>query len=115
MANKHRGYVDVELDRPRRLKYNMNALAELEDVLGKPMTQFSAENVGIKELRALVWAGLLHESPDLTLREAGDLIDLDHLEEIVKKVSEALALAFPQGGQKNAKGGPDGRWRKQNA
>lgn len=115
MANKQRGYVEVTLDKKRRLKFDLNALSELEDALGKPVTQLNDGTVGMRELRAMVWAGLLHEDPDLTLRDTGELIDLERIEEITEKVTEALTAAFPQGGGKNGKGGPTGTGRKPSA
>lgn len=99
MANKHRGYVEVELGgEVRRLKYDLNALAELEDALGYPVTQLRDDRIGVRELRALVWAGLLHEEPKLTLKAAGSMIELDRIEEITKAVTEALERAFGQKG-----------------
>lgn len=101
MANKQRGYVTVTLDKPRKLKFSTNALAELEDALGQPVTKLNAETVGIKTLRAMLWAGLLHEDPDFTISQAGFLMDFGDLEEIASKLSEALELAF--GKNDNAK------------
>lgn len=109
MANKHRGYVDIVLDKPRKLRFTTNAIAELEDVLGQPITKLDEESLGVKTLRALLWAGLLHENRDLTIEEAGDLMDHANLEDIATKVMEALQLAF--GGntkEKNKVSGPSG-------
>nr|BDD45775.1 hypothetical protein 4 [bacterium]BDD47214.1 hypothetical protein 7 [bacterium] len=94
MANKQRGYVEIELDKTRQLKFDFNALAEMEDVLQKPITQMNGENIGLKELRALLYAGLKHEEPGLTLDKAGQLIALDRVEKITEKVMEAFSLAF---------------------
>ncbi|MBD1372497.1 hypothetical protein IC620_09020 [Hazenella sp. IB182357] len=116
MANKQRGFVDIQLDKQRRLKFTMNALSELEDVMGKPVTELG--NVGMKELRALLWAGLIHQNPDLTLQEAGDLMDLENIEYIGEKVAEAMNLAFPkEEGKKGKKrvSGPTGVGKKPNA
>ena len=33
------------------------------------------KNIGFRTTRALLWAGLIWESPQLTLEEAGELID----------------------------------------
>lgn len=115
MANKHRGYVDIVLDKKRRLKFNMNALTELEDVLGIPITGLSSQKVGMKELRAMLWAGLLHEEPELTLREAGDLMEVENLNEISTKITEAMTLAFPQNEGKKQNSGPNGIGHKRNA
>lgn len=115
MANKQRGYVDIELDRKRRLKFNMNALSELEDVLGRPITQLSDQTIGMKELRALLWAGLLHEDPDLSLQEVGALVEMENIQLISEKITEAMMLAFPQSDQKKRLGGPNGIGMKRNA
>lgn len=115
MANKQRGFVDIELDKKRRLKFNMNALSELEDVLGKPVTQLSDQSIGMKELRALLWAGLLHEDPELTLHMAGELVEMENIQVISEKITEAMMLAFPQGEPKNRVSGPNGIGQKRNA
>ena len=101
MANRQRGYVSIELDKSRKLKYTTNALAELEDVLDAPLTQLGENMAGIKTIRALVWAGLLHESPDLTINQAGDLLDYANLNDVSEKVKEALELAFGEKSKKN--------------
>lgn len=109
MANKQRGYVTVSLDKLRNLKFTTNALAELEDTLGQPVTQLNAETVGIKTLRAMLWAGLLHESPDLSITEAGALMDDGDLSEVSTRLSEALELAFGSNDKsKNKVSGPIG-------
>jgi hypothetical protein len=101
MANKQRGYVSIQLDKARNLRFTTNALAELEDMLGHPVTKMDQDNVGIKTLRAMLWAALLDESPDLTIQEAGCLMDQGDMQEISASVSEALELAF--GNNDNAK------------
>lgn len=94
MANKHRGEVEIFLDKKRTLKYNMNALVNLEEALGHSITQMDASNVGIKRIVQMFWAGMLHDMPNLTLQEAADLMDYSTLDEISQKVSEAFELAF---------------------
>lgn len=94
MANKHRGEVEIFLDKKRTLKYNMNALVHLEDALGHSITKMDQEDMGIKKIVQMFWAGLLHEMPNLTVKEAADLMDYSSLSEISEKVSEAFGLAF---------------------
>lgn len=109
MANKQRGYALIELDRLRTIKFDMNALAEMEDALGRPVSQMTEMNVGMREMRAMVWAGLLHENPKLTLADAGKLIELDRLEEITQQITAAFTNAFSGGsGGKNGKSGSSG-------
>ena len=51
-------FVLVELDKPRKLRYTINALVTLEETLGKPITEimatFTSGLYGFKEIRALL-------------------------------------------------------------
>ncbi|SHE66174.1 hypothetical protein SAMN05444392_102272 [Seinonella peptonophila] len=92
MANKQAGYVSIKLDKQRKFKYTFNALVELEDILGKGFGQMEG-NFKMKDLRSIVWAGLIHESPDLTVEEAGDLIDqAESIEAVAKAATEAIEM-----------------------
>jgi len=76
----------------RTIKFTLNALAELEDKFGSVQAAFDKlekEN-SMKALRAILWAGFLHESPNLTEREVGNLIDIAYMTELV----ESLGAAF---------------------
>lgn len=104
MANKHRGEVDIFLDKKRTLRFNTHALAELEDALGYPLSKIDTESVGVKTILKMFWAGMLHHMPDLTIQEAADLMDYSNITEVSEKITEALELALsgpPQ--QKKAK------------
>mgnify|MGYP005750951813 CR=1 FL=1 len=93
MANKHRGIVEVELDKKRHLRYTMNALAEIEDALGVELSEMDKVKMNIKNVRIILWAGLIHEDPDLTQEEVGDMVDLANIKEVQEKVSEAFNTA----------------------
>lgn len=89
----------------RRLAYDLNALCALEDHGGIDQTGSP------KGLRAMLWAGLLHEEPDLSLDDVGRLVTLDRIEEIATAVGEAMSRDMPSPGQ--AKGAePKARPRK---
>jgi len=83
MSNNHRGEASIRLDKTRTLRYDFNALAEFEEKAGLPITEavrsFQNEEgdprVSFKTIRLLLWAGLLHEEPDLTVRKAGNLFE----------------------------------------
>ena len=68
--------ITYELDRPRTLRYGMNALAKIEDITGKSLMSLDLASVSIKDLLAIVYAGLYHEDKELTLEQVGDLIDI---------------------------------------
>lgn len=76
----------------RNLKYTLNALAELEDRYGNVQAAFDKlekEN-SMKALRCILWAGLIHESPDLTELEVGNLIDIEYMQELTSTLDKAL-------------------------
>lgn len=94
-------FVTVDLDRPRRLRYGMNQLIQLEEALGVPVSELTQVRMGLKELRLFLWVGLSWEDPDLTLEKAGELADeAEDLTELAEKIGEALAASFGVEGKK---------------
>jgi len=95
----------------RHLRYDFNALCDLEDNLGIPISELgkklTAKTVALKPIRAIVHAGLIHEDEELTIKEVGNLIgDImqgDKLAELVKSIMEAMEASFgqPAGDKKN--------------
>lgn len=81
----------------RRLKFTLNALAELEDKFGSVQAAFDKlekEN-SMKALRTILWAGFLHETPNLTEREVGNLIDIAYMQELVESLGKAFENDMP--------------------
>ncbi len=96
--------VDIELDRPRQLLYNHNAMADLDMVflrdfnksilqiivslekLGDDiddlndasalMDKLPVEMISFAGVRIFMWAGLKHEDRSLTLEQTGDLLEV---------------------------------------
>ena len=93
MANKQKGIIAITLDKKRNIRFTLNALAEIEDSLGVPLSKLSEVELGVKSVRTMLWAGLIHEDEALTEREVGNMVDFDNLEEVQAKVSEAFAVA----------------------
>ncbi|MZP28686.1 hypothetical protein GTO91_03000 [Heliobacterium undosum] len=93
MANKQRGFVDIDLDKPRRLRYTLNALAEIEDKLGLTVTELGEANLGLKAIRTFLWAGLIHEAPELTEKAVGDWVDFENMAYVQTKIAEAFETA----------------------
>lgn len=76
----------------RTIRFTLNALAELEDKFGSVQAAFDKlekEN-SMKALRAILWAGFLHESPELTEQEVGNLIDIAYMQELIGTLNTAL-------------------------
>lgn len=87
--------ITYNLDKPRTLRYGMNALAKIEDITGKSLMSLDLNSVGVKDLLAIVYAGLYHEDKDLTIESVGDLIDeYSSINEVADKVGKALTEAF---------------------
>lgn len=87
--------ITINLDKPRTLRYGINALAKIEDLTNKPLVKLDLKNVGIKDLLIITYAGLCYEDSNLTIEKVGDIIDeYSSLGEIAEKVGEALTLAF---------------------
>jgi hypothetical protein len=90
MANKERGEVTVTLDKVRTLKFTLNSLVYAEENGVDIQAMGKATGVKLKDLRTLLFAGLMHEDELLTPETVGDLIDVRDL----KPVSDALNKAF---------------------
>lgn len=93
MANKQRGYVEVELDKKRHFRFTMNSLEVIEDELGFQLHEMKDKQLKIKEIKVIMWAGLIHEDGELTKEQVGDMIDLDNMAYVQEKLGEAFERA----------------------
>lgn len=101
MANPHRGEAEVELGGAKfTLRYDFNALAELEGILGESVTYVMAgadKRIGLRFIRAAVYAGLLYDrklSKGMTLEKIGHLLSPDNLAEVGEQVCRGIGAAF---------------------
>ena len=85
----------IKLDKERKLCFDLNAMAEFEEVTGKSIFQ-TLEQMTAKDLRALLWACLIDEDPTLTIKDVGRMVTPDKIEEINKSISEAVKQAMPE-------------------
>jgi len=96
-------YVDIPLDKSRRLRYTINAIRELERHFGKTFGQiFDANNLGYEEIIMLLTIGLKYgesEKRPLNDTRVGELVQkkwLDNgkdLGELTDYVIEAMQAA----------------------
>jgi len=98
MQNKARPGVKIVLDRARTLKLDLNAMAAFEEATGKNLFGGAFENgaMSATELRAMLWACLLHEDETLTLRQVGAWITADNMLEIKGELDKAFEIAVPE-------------------
>lgn len=80
----------------RTIKFTLNAMAELEDRYGSVEEAFKQlDNNSIKAVRCILWAGLIHEDPDLTEQQVGNLIDIQYMQELMASLGEAFDSDMP--------------------
>ena len=96
-ANPHRGEVEFVVEGERYvLRYATNSIAAAEEATDSRMAEIAGRLIrnvaGIGDIRWLVWSGLLHERPEFTLEQAGDLIDTVGMTKMLEPVNNALAL-----------------------
>lgn len=88
--------IPIELDRPRKLFLDLNAMAAYEEVSGRSIwdIQDDIQRMDIKTIRALLWAGLKRDDPELTLEQAGELVTFADLRSLVPKLGEMFSSAM---------------------
>ena len=87
--------VPIQLDRPRVLCMSFNALCKAEEVTGMSFLVGEPAFSSMRVMRALVWAGLLHEDPSLTIEKAGDLIEGVGADKVLGAIMDAYTRAMP--------------------
>lgn len=96
-ADKALPGVEVEIGgKKRTLKYTLYALCKLDEKTGKnPLdgTMFSAMRPS--DVVAVLWAGLLHEEPELNADELAKQIDIVQLRAVSEMMMRAFAQAAP--------------------
>lgn len=86
---KQRKMVKIELDKERNLYFTLNSLEIIEELTGKTIDKLS-EGMSMKMLKAVVYAGLVHEDKSLTVDAVGEMIGFEDIEEISKAIGEAF-------------------------
>lgn len=86
-------------DQTKQLRYDFNAIADLEERFGKGVGAiFTEEQLGFRSLRLLYWAGLKWRDPGLTEQRVGNMLAQkmeqgDSLQDLFQPVVQALKLS----------------------
>ncbi len=88
--------IPLRLDRERTLIVSFNALCQAEEVTGINFLMGEFTFSSVRVMRALEWAGLIHEDPNLTLPQVGDLIEEAGADKIARVIIDAFAAAMPK-------------------
>jgi hypothetical protein len=79
------------------LKFNMNTFCELEDVYGDINKAFEdLQNMKIKSIRALIYSAIKVQDETVTLKDVGDMLELNDLERLGTVINEALGDSMPE-------------------
>lgn len=94
-----KNFVDIELDKPRRLLIDFNAMCSFEEAAGKAFLEFAdsmtAGTASMKDVRALLWACLIHEDESLTVNRVGELFNYSSVQEVIIKLLDAFKANMP--------------------
>jgi hypothetical protein len=102
VANALRGEAEFTVDgRAYKVRYSWNSAADFEDALqGRALSDalldVAKQRLSAKSLRAMLWAGLQENHPEVTLKEAGDLIGRMGRREAQRVMGAALRYYFPE-------------------
>jgi len=92
---KIQGGTTLDLDKERKFTINLNALINFEKASGKnPMEIKEGDVFSLADVRALLWAGL-NEHEELTIEEAGKLIDTSNMAEVSRKIMSVYEGSMP--------------------
>lgn len=86
---RQRKMVKINLDKERNLYFTLNSLEVIEELTGKTIDKLS-EGMTISMLKAVVYAGLIHEDKELTVDAVGEMIGFEDIEMISQAIGEAF-------------------------
>ena len=90
--------IQIILDKPRNLIFDLNAFEELENIystLDEALDAFSKDPQKIKHLKNFLFAGLVHEDDSISPKIVGTMIGYENLTDIVNMIWSAITHALP--------------------
>ena len=94
MGNEDK-YTPIELDKPRRLLLDLNAMVDFEKATGKNFSSLG-KDISASELRALLWACLRHEEELLLQSAVGAMIHAGNMAMVAKTINIMLSKGMPE-------------------
>jgi hypothetical protein len=101
MPNKVNPEISISLDKPRHLRFDINAMVTFEELTGLNLLKEGARrqierDMSVSQFRAFLFACLVHEDKTLTLEQVGNLITIENMQEILDKIGQAQQAAAPE-------------------
>ena len=78
------------------LRLQINQLIAAASILGRPFEQIAPSLADPEVMRAVLWAAMRDDDPDLTLFDAGDILAEVGAEKVGAALSDAIIAAFPE-------------------
>ncbi len=95
--NKALPIVEITLDRERTFKLDFRALMAFEKLSGKNVLESNVwQQMTASDMVTLLWAGLLHEDPQLTLDQVAGLIHPGNIQLVVNALQQGFQIAMPE-------------------
>lgn len=96
-------------DKTYTLKYDYNALCDIEEISGQNLQSlFSDGKIGVSSIRLLLWGGLKWKLNGITKQQVGfimgDLKESGKLDEVIQKAGELIAKSIGKGTEEEDKG-----------
>ena len=88
--------VEVELDRVRHLRCDLNAMVAYERASGRRMETMGG-NPSMEDVLILLWACLIHEDRELTVEAVGGMVHAGNLAEVSDKLAGLARASVPEG------------------
>lgn len=89
--------VPIQLDKKRHLKFDLNALCELEEryeTIDKAVDVIT-NNPKLKDIRYILYLALSHEDEELTEKQVGKLITIKNINEVINALNKAMNVSLP--------------------
>lgn len=96
----------IELDRPRTITFQLDALQRLQQVLKRPLTDIKLDpSEMMMEVDRWLWAGLVDADRDITVEQVRSMIHLGNLPDVITAVVDVANSSFPKGAEGNVEKG----------
>ena len=88
--------VEVELDKTRHLRCDLNAMVAYERASSRKMEAMGG-NPSMEDVLILLWACLIHEDKELTIETVGTMVHAGNLAEVSDKLAQTAQASMPAG------------------
>ncbi len=80
-----------------RLLFDFNAMARMEEAINHDVLNVRFwRNFGARDARAMLWASMLHEEPELTIEQVGSFINMKNLAMVIKTLHGTWTRAMAE-------------------